>query len=211
MSELFSDISNSTPDMFGGLALLPFAVVFSLSALAFAQGWLDWETNGGPPFLGEVVAFLIFRYIQKNYYGRRLQYVFGPPDPQSNIKPQVTRVAMVIMVIFVAALFVAWYYDARAYWSIRLLPLVAGIPLLVLGEWHRRTEWRILSWGYLGAGGLSLLYGIIPSVLQVPINNNQFGLEGVWELITLSLAILIMSLAEHHTIKIILARRSDLR
>ncbi len=211
MSELYRDTSNSTPDMFGGLALLPFAVVFSLSALAFAQGWLDWETNGGPPFLGEVVAFLIFRYIQKNYYGRHLQYVFEPPSLQSNLKPQGRRAAMVIIVVLVVALFVAWYFDARAHWSIRLLPLVAGIPLLVLGEWYRRTEWRILSWGYFGAGGLLLLYSIIPSILQVSINNSQFGLEGVWELLTLSLVIVIVSLAEHRTIKIILASRSDLR
>ncbi len=47
VNDLSDDNQNPFPFSVGGIALLPLAAFFLLSAVAFALGWLDWETNGG--------------------------------------------------------------------------------------------------------------------------------------------------------------------
>ncbi len=204
------DTLESSPFLFGGLALLPFAFLLLLTAITFDREWLNWETNGGVPFLGQVIAFMLYKLIQRYYYNRRYGYVFD--FTQKNIEKGEFKVKSMLVFVFMVALLLAWYADAHTLLPVRLLALGAGGVLLMIAKNHAQQQNTVLSSGYLIAGTIMLLYGLLPLFLQVQANERHFGLEGVWELIASAMTIVIIALAEHHTItKIVLTVPSTTR
>ncbi len=74
----------------GGLTLIPYAICLLLSALAFARGWLNWKTNGGPPALGYFVAMVLDKQIRRYYRGEYGYSLETSPEEDRKAKPAST-------------------------------------------------------------------------------------------------------------------------
>lgn len=186
-----------TRDLLGGLTLIPYGVYALLSALAFAQGWLDWQTNHGPPFLGLVAAWLASRLINR-YYRKTYNHAFTTaPSSSADRTTLRTRLFVVLLgLCFIAA----WFVDARIHPSLRALPLLLGLFIVGLGiAWIRAKKWPT-CYGILHIG-IGLLFvislGLAPLLLGAPTENSYWGLDGVLELALAGTATIIVGVVEH--------------
>ncbi len=110
-------------ELLGGLSLTPYGIYWALSAFAFAVGWLNWETNGGPPFLGVLLAYLFDRLI-RFYYHKKYNYSFAAAPSKTDNSS--TRKA-IITVLVVATLVVAWVIEKYIPLPMRLVLFLFGI------------------------------------------------------------------------------------
>ncbi len=180
-------------NLIGGLTLLPYGVLVLFSALAFAQGWLQWEP-GGVPFLGLVLAALFDKLI-KRYYLNKFDFTFDA-NPHASTP---SRNKKLIGVLAVLGFLFAWFADANLHFPVRLLPLVIGIPLCSHGL-VVRVRHRILGWTHVCFGILLSLSGFLPLVLNYSHDNRFFGIDGVLELSILGTAAMVIGLMEHQII-----------
>lgn len=181
-------------ELFGGLSLAPYGIFLLLSAYAFAQGWLNWETNGGPPYLGGVLAWLIDKLIRW-FYRKKYNFAFG--IDKSDKKSKTSIIMGILIFLSFIGLLVSWYVDANFHFQIRFMPLWFGFFVCLRG-----IDW--LQKGWVGYGLTHVLSGIVPIgmsvmplVLGVSSNNPYFGLEGVYELFAMGVVIIIISVMEH--------------
>lgn len=182
-------------ELFGGLTIAPYGIFLLLSAYAFSQGWLSWETNGGPPYLGGVLAWLIDRLISW-YYRKKYNFVFEIDQEKSNRESK-SNLKGIIAVIALIGLLVTWYLDENIHSQIRFMPLWFGLFVCLRG-----IDWFQKRW--TGFGLFHILLGIIPIgmsfaplVLGISSENQYFGLEGIYELSAMGVIIIAISIMEH--------------
>jgi hypothetical protein len=183
---------NVVDNLIGGLTLFPYGIYLLLSALAFLRGWLDWETNNGPPFLGFVLAWLSYWFIRK-YYKRVYGFSFGNGETES----RTLSVSGVYGILLFIALILIWLVDANFDFQVRLLSLLVGGFLCWRGMAWIKSGWKWQGWAHLITGCFVLGMSVSPAILDVPTDNMLFGFEGVIELCTLGVAVLIVSILEH--------------
>jgi len=182
-------------ELLGGLSLAPYGIFLLLSAYAFSVGWLNWKTNGGPPYLGGVLAWLIDRLIRW-YYRKKYNFTFEIPQSRSNQESQ-SNIKGIVVIVAVIGLFVTWYLDENLHSQIRFIPLWFGFCVLLRG-----MDWLQKRW--TGFGLFHILFGIIPIgmsvaplILGISSDNQYFGLEGIYELSAMGVVIVAISIMEH--------------
>jgi hypothetical protein len=182
-------------DLMGGLAIAPFGLILLISAYGLAQGWLNWTAHGSIPFLGEVVAWLLYRMILW-IYRKKYGFIFRNEMPKKDRK-LASPVQFLLFLIFLALLFAFWYVDYRIRLPILFLPLLLALCAIIRG----------IIWIQKGAslyGQLNLLFGAIllgpslaPWSLHLSTQNKFFGPEGIFELLSVGTIIILVSLVEH--------------
>ncbi len=192
--ELAHDDNRATADLMGGLSLIPYGLYAILSALAFAQGWLDWQTNGGPPALGLLAAWLVSKLINR-HYRKRYSCSF---DGASSNTDGTTSLNGLLVVLIILCFVAAWFVDARIHPPLRALPLLLGSLIVWRGVvWIRANNWP--KYGVLHVGmGFSLIgLGLAPLILGVSSHNSYFGIDGILELALGGIATIVIGLIEH--------------
>ncbi len=179
-------------NLIGGLTLFPYGIYLLLSALAFYRGWLDWETNNGPPYLGFVLAWLFDLLIRK-YYKKRYGFSFGTDEKTA----RTSSAFGVYGILFFVVLILIWQIDAHFNFQVRLLSLFLGGVLCWRGAIWIKSGWKLPGWAHWITGFFILVMSVSPAILDVPADNMLFGFEGVVELGVLGLATLIISILEH--------------
>lgn len=192
--------------LFGGLSIAPYGIFFLLSAYAFSVGWLNWRTNGGPPYLGGVLAWLIDRLIRW-YYRKKYGFTFGIHRSRFN-KENRSSIESIVAIVAVIGLLVTWYLDENLHPQIRFMPLWFGFFVFLRG-----VDWLQKRW--VGFGLFHLLLGVVPiSVSVAPLifgissDNQYFGLDGIYELSAIGVVIVAISIMEH--LILLNVRASDL-
>lgn len=181
-------------ELFGGLSLAPYGIYLLLSAYAFYAGWLDWETNGGTPYLGSALAWIIDRLIRL-FYRKKYDFVFDIDKPIT--KRADSSRPKIILVIVALGLLVAWYLDANYHLQIRLSPLWFGILVGLRGIDWLQKKWTGYGLTHILLSIIPIGLGFMPLVLGISTDNQYFGLEGIYELSAMGIVIIIISLTEH--------------
>lgn len=181
-------------ELFGGLSIAPYGIFLLLSTCAFSQGWLHWETNGGPPFLGGVAAWALDKLIRR-YYRWKYNFVFD--IDKSKYEKSGPPMAMPPALLMIAGILIAWYVDAKLHSQIRWMPLGLGVFVCLRGiEWLRKN-WTGYGLIHTALGLLPIGLSVMPLVLGISSNNPLFGLEGIYELTAMGVVIIIVSIMEH--------------
>lgn len=182
-------------ELFGGLSIAPYGIFLLLSAYAFSQGWLDWETNGGPPYLGGALAWLIDTLIRW-YYRKKYGFTFEIHQPNSSGNSQ-SSVKRVIEIVAFIGLLVTWYLDVNLHSQVRFMPLWLGLFVCLRGvDWlHKR--WTAFGLFHILLGVIPIGMSIAPLILGISPDNQYFGLEGVYELSAMGIVIIAISTMEH--------------
>lgn len=176
-------------ELLGGLSLAPYGIFLLLSAYAFSQGWINWETNGGPPFLGGVLALLLDKLIRW-YYKKKYNFVFEfHKRKPERTDPSTTTIILGILAI--VGLLAAWFVDAKLHMQIRLMPLWFGLFVFFRGiDWGKK--------GWIGYGLIHVLLSmlpigmsVMPLVFNTSSNNQYFGIEGIYELSAMGIVITV--------------------
>jgi hypothetical protein len=181
-------------ELFGGLSLAPYGIFLLLSAYAFAQGWLNWETNGGPPYLGGIFAWLMDKLIRR-FYRKKYNFAFGI-DPSDKKDKTLTKTGLFLLLSFVVLL-IFWYVDATFHFNIRFMPLWFGLFVCLRGIDWLKKGWARYGLTHVLSGIFPICMSVLPFILGVSSNNQYFGVEGIYELTTMGVVILIISILEH--------------
>lgn len=182
-------------ELFGGLSIAPYGIFLLLSAYAFSVGWLNWETNGGPPYLGGVLAWLIDRLIRW-YYRKKYGFTFeihqskSSGDSQSGLKGAIAIVAFI-------GLLVTWYLDENLHSQIRFMPLWFGFFVCLRGVDWLQKRWTGFGSFHFLLGVIPIVVSLAPLVLGISSENQYFGLEGIYELSTMGVVIIVIGIMEH--------------
>jgi len=179
-------------NLIGGLTLFPYGIYLLLSALAFYRGWLDWETNNGPPYLGFVLAWL-FDWLIRKYYKKRYGFSFGTDENTARTSSAFGVYGILLFVVLI----LLWQIDVNFDFQVRLLSLFLGAILCWRGATWIKSGWKSPGWAHWIIGLFILGMSVSPAILDVPTDNMLFGFEGVVELGVLGLAALIISILEH--------------
>jgi hypothetical protein len=186
--------------LLGGIGLLPFAAYLFLSAWAFERGYLHWETNHGPPYLGYLAGLGLCKLVQRYYYRRVLRFSFVADQRADQEGAKNEGIPAALGILLLVLLLGAWYVDANYALRVRFLPLVGGVALLWYAFAHLRHTWEALFWGYWLAGLTLVGYSVLPLWLGPSWGWRYFGLEGICELLAGAIAVTIIAVAEHQTI-----------
>lgn len=187
---------NIIHELFGGLSLAPYGIFLLLSAYAFAQGWLNWETNAGPPYLGGVLAWLFDRLIRW-YYRKKYNFTFFSDIREAQKKGIQTFAKGGLILVGLIGLFATWYLDANFHSRIRFMPLWFGLFVCLRGMDWLRKRWVGLGSLHIALGVVPIAMSIMPLILGVSSENKYFGLEGIYELSAMGLVIIVVSVMEH--------------
>ena len=183
---------NIVDSLIGGLALFPYGIYLLLSAFAFLRGWLDWETNNGPPYLGFVLAWL-FDWLIRKYYKKKYGFSFWKNETSSHT----SSASGVYGFLFFVAMILIWQIEVKFDLQIRLLSLLFGSAICWRGATWIKNGWNWQGWVHLLTGCFIVGMSVFPAMLNVPTDNKFFGFEGVVELTTLGIATLVISILEH--------------
>jgi hypothetical protein len=182
-------------ELFGGLSIAPYGIFLLLSAYAFSQGWLDWETNGGPPYLGGVLAWLIDRLVRW-YYRKKYGFTFEIHQPKSGGDSQSGLKGIIAVVAFIGLL-VTWYLDANFHSPIRFMPFWFGLFVCLRGADWLQKRWTGFGLFHILLGIIPIGMSVAPLVLGISSENQYFGLEGIYELSAMGVVIIVISIMEH--------------
>jgi hypothetical protein len=182
-------------ELFGGLSLAPYGVFLLLSAYAFNIGWLNWETNGGPPYLGGVLAWIIDRLIRW-FYRKKYNFVFDIDKPNEE-RIDLSRLKVILVVVALIGLLVTWYLDASFHFQIRFMPLWFGVFVCLRGIDWLQKGWTGYGLTHILLGILPIGMSVMPMILGISSDNQYFGMEGIYELSAMGIVIIIVSVMEH--------------
>ena len=182
-------------ELFGGLALAPYGIFLLGSAYAFAQGWLNWETNGSPPYLGGVLAWLLDKLIRW-YYRKKYNFVFEINQTKANDNKQ-AKIIAVFAIVAGIGLLVTWYMDKNIHSQIRFMPLWFGFFVCLRGmDWYQK-RWTGFGILHIFLGMIPIGMSVTPLVLGISPENQYFGVEGIYELSAMGMVIIVISILEH--------------
>ena len=178
--------------LFGGLSLIPYSIFALLSAWFFWLGWLDWQTNGGPPFLGFITAVIISKAIQTGYYEPSFGFTFAAkwlaPEKLSS---------KWISLLFFGALLGGWYVDVVIHPPIRIVILIIALAMFYRGLSLDDVVFESYRYLHLSFGIFGIGFSFLPGVFDVVTNSMMFGIDGIFELIIIGLTGLILAIVEH--------------
>ena len=182
-------------ELFGGLSLAPYGIFLLLSAYAFNVGWLNWETNGGPPYLGGILAWVIDRLIRW-FYRKKYNFLFDIDKPQEN-RAKLSKTKVTLTILGLVGLLVTWYLDANFHFQIRFMPLWFDLFVCLRGIGWLQKEWTGYGLTHILLGIIPIGLSTMPFILGISSDNQYFGLEGVYELSAMGIVIVIVSIMEH--------------
>ncbi len=182
-------------ELYGGLSLAPYGIFLLLSAYAFAQGWLNWETNGGPPYLGGILAWLVDKLIRR-YYRKKYNFAFEIDQDKSNKESQ-SSIQVIVAIVAVIGLLVTWYLDENLHSPIRFMPLWFGFFVCLRGIDWLRKRWTGFGLFHVLLGIIPIGMSVAPLVLGISSENQYFGFEGIYELSAMGIVIIAVSIMEH--------------
>ena len=172
-----------------------------LSAYAYFRGWLDWETNGGPPFLGFALAWLMDNLIRRNYR-KRYDLTFESEYPWPGAWSQSDGKG-IIPIIAVIGLLLAWYLDVNLHSRLRFMPLWFGLLVCLCGVNWLRNRWMGYGFFHAVLGIFLIGLGVAPLVAGISPESQYFGFEGIYELSAAGVVILAIGIVEHRIILLV--------
>jgi hypothetical protein len=182
-------------DLVGGLSIVPYGLLLLFCAYAFSQRWLDWGTNGGIPFLGCVIAWLLDTLIRWIY---RKKYVFSfSRDTSKKNRKLASPIQFLTFLVFLTFLLASWYLDYKTQLPIRFLPILIGLPVGYRGiDWIRKGD-SLYGQLLILFGVLLLAFGVAPWILHLPSHEMYFGPEGIYEFLLEGSLIALIGIMEH--------------
>lgn len=178
-------------ELTGGLTLLPYGIYPLIAALAFYLGWIDWETNYGPPYVGFLLAWLIDRAIR---WGYRKKYHFSWSKNRSETGFSRKDLLVILAGVAIVAAFIV---DDNFPSPIRWMPLLFGLWSCWEGiAWYKRN-WVKFGLIHFLSGLIPIGVAILPLLLGVSSRNQFFGADGIYELAAVGVVLIVVGIMEH--------------